>query len=863
MAGLNNEDQVIGGAGTKDYLTATSVTGLTATTGKLNIQDVEKVELNATGANTIDASLLSGVDLLAFSGANPGVQTVTNLAAGVKIGIGDAGAEFDAGDDIDVSLADETGAADSLQFDVDDTTGGATDADILTSDSIETVTINFLDTDTARDSVISIDKTKAATLIAKGGTAAGSVTFGTAAPETTTFDFAEFDGDFLLTTGAVLKGVTVTTAAGQADTDITLSSRDDTLTVAETGAVAFDYDGGAGTDTINLNIKAGAENFGEVDNFEKVNLIVRAGDDITSGTADTENDDGAYLNGISEATTVTITGGNELSTLHFGDFDGIADDNITTAVDIDASAFGGNIEIEFNTGILTTSTDVDAGSMATDKVLALFDATNTDIEVPFTGVETFIAMLNTGDDASQEQYTFDVDEATGLTHIALTSSNGEDTLVDIDDYVSTVTVQLGGDEAQARATGTVAFEDSSEVDINLKASGGSEDTANLFVVDTGDDAATDTNDIDAAGVEILNIKLDTATESHKLDLAGVSPSTGSNVKIVLTGGVAGDGIELSTVHAKTNIIDGSALEGSLTVSDRGSSAVTITGGNDNDTLRMENTADTIDGGAGNDDVLNVVKSAILGGIKIDLTSTTDQITTFNGSSNAEIQKGFENVNLAGYTGSFGADVTGSALGSTITGTVNSDVITLENATTNIADVIVFDSGVDGTKDLITNFVVGTSKDTIRIDLSAFEAVGAIKANTVLDLIDIHDNNSVVAGTAIVIDDLTADASALDTENLFHINGATYASADLAVDALEAGGTHDLSFAGSVAANDAFLFAYETGSAVRLATAIFVAADDNSNTSAATGVGNLDGVDLMEFTDITVFDNFVAGNFNFA
>ena len=45
MAGLDSSDSIVGGAGTKDYVTATAVTGLTATTGKLNIQDIETVEL--------------------------------------------------------------------------------------------------------------------------------------------------------------------------------------------------------------------------------------------------------------------------------------------------------------------------------------------------------------------------------------------------------------------------------------------------------------------------------------------------------------------------------------------------------------------------------------------------------------------------------------------------------------------------------------------------------------------------------------------------------------------------------------------------------------------------------------------------
>jgi hypothetical protein len=855
MAGLNNDDQIIGGAGTKDYLTATGVTGLTATTGKLNIQDVETVELNATAANTIDASLFSGVNLLAFSGATPGVQTVTGLGTGVAIGIGDAGAEFDNGDDIDVTLADETGTADSVEFKIDNTSGAATDADVLTSSTIETVTLNLLDDDTAaNNATISMDKAKAATVTLKGGFAGQSLTLGTLADETLTVDASALDADFSFTAGTTASGMTVTTKAAQADTDITLSAKDDTLTVAETGAITIDMDGGAGTDTLNLSLKAGFVDTDELDNFETINITVRAGDDISLGANGT---DANRADAISAATTVVLKGGNALSTFEVGDANAAAADNIATAVDFDASAFEGNIFLEFAADIFTATTDVDAGSLTTDTVRALFDTDATDIVLPLTGVDTFIATLNSGDTGAQEQYNFDVDTATGLTTIAATSSDGENTLLDIDDYVSTVTVQLGADDGTAGAATNVAFEDSSEVDINLKSSAGTADVVNMKLVDTDDSAGT--IDVDAAGVETLNIELSTDAESHTLSLAGVAPTSGSNVAINVTKGVAGDGIVISDVHAKVNVIDASALVGTITLSDRGSSAMTITGGSANDTLRMENTADVIDGGAGTGDTLNVVKSAILGGIAIDLSSTTDQITTFNGSANTTITKGFENVDVSGYTGSFGADITGISTGSTITGTTNADVITLEDATTNVDDVIHFDSG--STADQITNFVVGASNDKIEFDLSELEAAGNLISGRTLDFVDIYDNNSVAISDNIVIDDLTAAAAATDTQNLFHINGVTAANADAAVDLLETGGSRSLSFVGNIAANDAFLFAYETGTVVRLAAAVFTAADNNTGGVDAAGAGVLDGVDLMEFTDLTVFDNFVAGNFD--
>jgi hypothetical protein len=84
--------------------------------------------------------------------------------------------------------------------------------------------------------------------------------------------------------------------------------------------------------------------------------------------------------------------------------------------------------------------------------------------------------------------------------------------------------------------------------------------------------------------------------------------------------------------------------------------------------------DVIDGAAGTGDNLVITSNLILGGIQIDLSSKADQVTTFNGSANAAIQSGFENVDLSGITGTGGADITAVSTGSTIIGTLNADQI---------------------------------------------------------------------------------------------------------------------------------------------------------------------------------------------
>jgi hypothetical protein len=102
-------------------------------------------------------------------------------------------------------------------------------------------------------------------------------------------------------------------------------------------------------------------------------------------------------------------------------------------------------------------------------------------------------------------------------------------------------------------------------------------------------------------------------------------------------------------------------------------SATYTGASGADTFIMINTADTITGGSGTD-TLDINKAAILGGLNIDLTNTTDQVISFNGSSSTGTVLGFENVLADGYTGTFGAQLVGTSTANTLTGTTNGDVI---------------------------------------------------------------------------------------------------------------------------------------------------------------------------------------------
>jgi hypothetical protein len=142
---------------------------------------------------------------------------------------------------------------------------------------------------------------------------------------------------------------------------------------------------------------------------------------------------------------------------------------------------------------------------------------------------------------------------------------------------------------------------------------------------------------------------------------------------------------------------------------------------------MTNAKDAINGGAGTDSLV-VSGSLILGGLLVDLSSTTDQVVSFNGNANTAIQIGFENVDLSGLSGNFGADITANKAGSVITGTINTDQITLGAG----ADVVVLGTAAS---DTITGFKHDV--DTIQMggtDTAVGILVGAGATNTTANAI---------------------------------------------------------------------------------------------------------------------------------
>ncbi|MDA9988800.1 DUF4214 domain-containing protein, partial [Luminiphilus sp.] len=176
LAGLANTDTFDGNGGT-DSISATGVTGLTATTGALNVTDVDSLVLNTTGANTIDAASMTDVAAIAFTGNNGGTQTVTNLgASGTSIVLGTAAATMDNGAIVNVSLADETGGADTLAVTLNNAAAASTDTE-LDFEAIESLTI-AVDTTTTNNAIVDLTNAEANNVTVTGGAAGALLTFG-------------------------------------------------------------------------------------------------------------------------------------------------------------------------------------------------------------------------------------------------------------------------------------------------------------------------------------------------------------------------------------------------------------------------------------------------------------------------------------------------------------------------------------------------------------------------------------------------------------------------------------------------------------------------------------------------------------
>jgi hypothetical protein len=398
-------------------------------------------------------------------------------------------------------------------------------------------------------------------------------------------------------------------------------------------------------------------------------------------------------------------------------------------------------------------------------------------------------------------------------------------------YVSGVTTssivmdEFGADDAQSHSltidpqitTATITTDD---LDANISTLTGTGMTALTLAVGATDGDGFDIDSLAAVALETLTI---TASTDFNITIDG--GTTDNSLKTIDASGVdtGNDG--------EADVILGSGAS----LLDRADDA-TVTLGHGNDTVSFDagqHGANVINADKGSDTLS--MGGTQSGNIVIDLSSTTDQITTLNGVGNSAVQKGFESVDLSSVSVSSGvATITGSATAGTLTGSSAADTITGGTA----ADTITGGTGADtmtGGATGLDTFVIGAGDSVITIGGSG--NAGTIAGfDTILDYsVGAAGSNCEtlsVVGTAAAGTSATNGADSTLTVAGTAIKSATYTTGLVIFDDADAhSGTLTIDSLADVAAAIQYLQGIDIGNAG--ATVMFNVADNTFGADAGT------------------------------
>jgi hypothetical protein len=368
---------------------------------------------------------------------------------------------------------------------------------------------------------------------------------------------------------------------------------------------------------------------------------------------------------------------------------------VTEVTSVNAGTFGGKLLATFGDNVLDSTVTVTGGALATDQLTASY-ATAATYTPKTSGVEILAISASNGA-TSAAAYTVDLSNTTGVTRINASVGN-QDTLTI--DKATTQTIRVIDMQSDTAA---------STLEVKLADASGAADSLTFELLGAASTNIDDGAIIKTTDIETINLKVSSA-ESISLASLAMTDTTKFE-SLVVTGDKA---LTVTAINANVTSINASGMTtgGSFTQSARSqTTAANYVGSLGNDTFRMAHGNDVIDGAAGTGDTLVVAGNLILGGIQIDLSATGDQVGTFNGSANAAIQSGFENIDVSGITGTGGADITAVKTGSTITGTPNADQI---NGGAG-ADTINYSAG----NDVVTG---GAGNDTFQLTDTQFDNV---------------------------------------------------------------------------------------------------------------------------------------------
>jgi len=792
-----------------DTVTATGNIGTVTAASGLQIANAEAIDIATGGAAAtyIDMAKVTGTSTMSFSSTS-GTVKLTNLGAHHTVGAAIADGEFVG--TLNLALADATGDADSVTIDYGTGADTASTVALTVGAAVETVNIKATTESGGGDTFTVTNTNNAAkNIVITKGDVADTMALGTLNAATTNVDAGAAAGTLTMTSAAT--GAVTVSASGAATTlhNIVTGAGNDTVTLTGlTGTAVNVLNGNGGTgDTLNLAITSASSDFTNVSGFETMNITVGAN---TQAGFDNATKD----NGLNLATLVNILGGDSLSsfTLTTGSLE---DDAAGTTMTVDASTFGGKVDLLVASDAFDAELTIKGGALTTDTVRATIAGVDNKI-ASMTGIENLILTSTNSDNAA----TADVTNATGIVTIDAQFANANNA-----DQISIAGIAAG---TKIKTTSTATGDN---LVVALASATGTSDTVTLEVTATTVD--NDTLNIDAAGIETLAI---TNKDATTLDVAGLTATGATGVSTVTIAG-AGASI-MNGINATTDTIDASTSTGALTVAaaQRTGDAKTIKGGTGNDSIAMENTADVLSGGLGTD-TLVVDYTAVMGGIAVDLSSTTDQITTMESSANASAQIGFENVDLRAYD-NFGSTVTGSALANTITGTAGNDNIsagkgddTIQVAVATNADTDIMDGGAGA--DTLSILAAGTATYATDANLANIETITLAAGTNALVLTNQTEAFTITGGTGA---DTITGSSGKDT--VTGGNGNDTLVATLGGDQFTMGtGTEEVEF-GSVSSDFHVLIKSFTAGTDNLDINTTLVSDDGSAITAGNVVAGV-------------------------
>jgi len=333
---------------------------------------------------------------------------------------------------------------------------------------------------------------------------------------------------------------------------------------------------------------------------------------------------------------------------------------------LNTSGFLGAADVTVLLDAMNLGRTLSAGTNSSD-VLRYTNANATGITAgTVSGFESlFITTTNTGSDAGSHNLT----NVSGVSTINVAG----DSSYTLTQLGSGIALTLGVDSSSSGAT----FKDGKYLSATWTTTSTASDAVTVNLGRAS--AATSGITLTLPGIETITLNQSAATNGTAFALKIDDTNTVNPVKIILTGGLATRELAFVSGGLQSNVtsIDASGFVGVLNLNTgarSGTGAMSIVGGTGNDSIIMKNASDTISAGSGTDTLK--LSATANDKFTFDLSSTSDQVVTWNGDSNSVAQTGFESLDASNLVGStIGVKVLGGATaGSTIIGTVNSDTI---------------------------------------------------------------------------------------------------------------------------------------------------------------------------------------------